>query len=75
MNKRAILTKDGFMVLGKVIQASYIFTNIQKTDEDSERTVYSALMKVPFSMPCSVVITDDNITISALDGNNVHIKY
>lgn len=72
---KAQLTSSGFTYNGEIIQGSYTFQNIQRLSETEHQDIYSALMKTPINVPCTITIVPNCITVVTIDGNNITIKY
>lgn len=73
--RRAVVTNSGFVRDTHVIQASYQFDNIKQVDADEMRTVYTATMISPVTVPCTITISDSTILIAGMDGQSIKIEY
>lgn len=67
---KTYLEKDG-----QPIQKSYTFSNIKLVEETEFQTVYTAMMNNPVTIPCTVVITENSVNITMINGDRVNIKY
>lgn len=72
---KATLTNGGFYLNGKSIQGTYTFSDISLTSSSEHQDVYSAIMKTPVTIPCTVVINKGLITIAGIDNNTIRITY
>lgn len=72
---RVVVTNSGFVRDAHVIQASYQFDNIKQVDSDDMRTVYTATMISPVTVPCTITISDNTILIAGMDGQSIKIEY